>query len=201
VEHPPVVDAARALGPYAGTLRELVHALKYQGRRSIAPRLAGLLRDRCAGVLADVDAVVPVPLHRRREWSRGFNQADAIAGELHLPVWRPLRRVRHTAAQSTLAAPERRRNVRGAFGLRGGPWNRGRRTCLSGARVVLVDDVSTTGATLDACAEVLKAAGATEVRAVTVARALLGVGVLAERQRTGQADAASPSTISAPASR
>jgi ComF family protein len=171
---PPVVDTARALGAYADTLRQLVHALKYDGRRSIAPRIAALVREHCGAVLAGADAVVPVPLHRRREWARGFNQADAIARELRLPVWRLLRRMRHTAPQSTLAAPERRRNVRGAFALRRQLWSGWRGVALSGACLVLVDDVSTTGATLDACAEVLKAGGAREVRAVTVARAVLG---------------------------
>jgi ComF family protein len=168
------VDSARALGAYADTLRQLVHALKYEGRRSIAPRLAALVREHCGAVLAGADAVVPVPLHRRREWARGFNQADAIAGELRLPVWRLLRRMRHTAPQSTLAAPARRRNVRGAFVLRRQLWGGWRGIAVSGACLVLVDDVSTTGATLDACAEVLKAGGAREVRAVTVARAVLG---------------------------
>ena len=171
---PPVVDVVRALGAYDGTLRDLVHGLKYDGRRSIAPRLAALLRERCAAVLAGADAVVPVPLHPRREWSRGFNQADVIAGELGMPVWRPLRRTRYTAPQAALAAHDRHENVSGAFGTRRGPWNGWRTARLSGARVVLVDDVCTTGATLDACAGVLKAAGAAEVRAVTVARALLG---------------------------
>jgi ComF family protein len=173
-ECPPIVDAARALGAYTDTLRELVHALKYDGRRSVAPGLAALVREHCGAVLAGADAVVPVPLHRRREWARGFNQADAIAGGLGLPVWRIVRRTRHTAPQSMLAAPERRRNVHGAFALRRSWWSVGPRSALSGARVVLVDDVSTTGATLDACAEVLKAGGATEVRALTVARAILG---------------------------
>jgi ComF family protein len=171
---PPIVDAARALGAYADTLRELVHALKYEGRRSVAPRLATLVSEHCGAVLAGADAVVPVPLHRRREWTRGFNQADAIAGALGLPVWRLLRRTRHTAPQSTLAAPERRRNVHGAFALRRRLCSGRRRTALSGACLVLVDDVSTTGATLDACAEVLKTSGAREVRALTVARAVLG---------------------------
>jgi ComF family protein len=174
----PVVDVARALGAYADTLRALVHALKYDGRRSVAPRLAGLVRERCGAVLAGADAVVPVPLHRRREWTRGFNQAEAIAGALGMPVWRLLRRTRHTAPQSTLAARERRRNVQGAFALRPQLWSVGRGRVLSGACLVLVDDVSTTGATLEACADVLKVGGAREVRAVTVARAVMGYGVV-----------------------
>ena len=117
------------------------------------------MREHCGAVLAGADAVVPVPLHRRREWTRGFNQADAIAGGLGLPVWRLLRRTRHTDPQSTLAAPERRRNVHGAFAVRRGAVEQLAANALSGACLVLVDDVSTTGATLDACAEVLKAGG------------------------------------------
>jgi ComF family protein len=199
VETPPVIDVSRTLGHYESTLRALVHGLKYEGRRSIAPRLAALLRERCGAVLAGADAVVPVPLHRRREWSRGFNQADVIARELGMPVWRPLRRTRYTASQSTLAAQERRENVRGAFGTRRGRWNGWRAARLSGARVVLVDDVCTTGATLDACAGVLKAAGAVEVRAVTVARALLGHAAGSERQ--ARRVASSAPVISLPAGR
>jgi len=185
LSQPLVVDVARALGPYEGTLRDLVHGLKYHGRRSIAPRLAALVRERCAAVLVGADAVVPVPLHRAREWSRGFNQADIIARGLGRPVWRPLRRTRHTVPQSTLPATQRWHNLRGAFGLRRRPWDRWNASTLAGTCIVLVDDVSTTGATLDACAEVLKAAGVAEVRAVTVARAVLGH--VADRVQRGSA--------------
>jgi ComF family protein len=172
--HPPRVEIARAVGPYEGTLRDLLHALKYEGRRSIAPRLGALVRERCAAAFEDAHAVIPVPLHPRREWSRGFNQAEAIARELGAPVWRVLRRTRHTSPQSALPASERWLNVRGAFDLRRGLRHRRRLSALASARVVLVDDVSTTGATLDACAEVLEQAGVAAVRAVTVARAVLG---------------------------
>jgi ComF family protein len=173
----PRIEIARAVGPYEGTLRHLVHALKFEGRRSLAPRLGALVRVRCAPVLDRADAVVPVPLHPRREWTRGFNQAEVIARELGVPVWRALRRTRHTSSQSTLAAAERWRNVAGAFALRRGFRGRGRQSALNGARVVLVDDVQTTGATLDSCAEVLDHAGVDEVRAVTVARAVLAYPV------------------------
>ena len=175
------LDQSGALGPYEGVLRELVHALKYGGRRSVAPRLSSLLRQRCAGVLVEADALVPVPLHWRREWSRGFNQAAAIALGLGLPRWRLLRRARRTRPQADLEAAERRRNVRGAFALRRGPHALRLARRLSGACVVLVDDVSTTGATLEACAAVLRDSGAAEVRAVTVARTLLGA--VPERRR------------------
>jgi ComF family protein len=173
-ERVPIVDRACAIGPYEGALREIIHVLKYEGRRSLAPRLSALMRERGREILAGADAVVPVPLHWRRLHARGFNQAADLARGLGLPVCRALARTRPTRSQIALPAAERRRNVRRAFGLAGLPgvgrperrW-RGRldRKCL-----VLVDDVSTTGATLNACAEVLKAAGAREVRALTAAR-------------------------------
>ena len=167
------IDRSRALGPYDDVLRDLVHALKYRQRRSVAPRLAALMRVRCGGVLAGADAVVPVPLHPRREWTRGFNQADEIARRLGLPRWPLLRRTRRTRPQADLEAGERWRNVQGAFALRRGLGARRVRS-LRGACVVLVDDVSTTGATLEACATVLREGGAVQVRALTVARTLLG---------------------------
>jgi ComF family protein len=178
---PSAIDRSGALGPYEGVLRALVHALKYGGRRSVAPRLSSLVRRRCAALLAAADAVVPVPLHWRRQWARGFNQADAISLGLGAPRWRLLRRTRGTRPQADLDAAERRRNVLGAFALRRGPYADCVARRLSGACVVLVDDVSTTGATLEACAAVLRDAGAAEVRAVTVARTLLGA--VPERQR------------------
>jgi ComF family protein len=165
-----VVDRARALGPYDGALRDILHALKYSGRRSAAPRLAALLRERCADILDGADAAVPVPLHARRQWSRGFNQAALVAARLGLPRWPLLRRQRHTAPQAHLSAAARRQNVADAFALGWSGW--ARRRAVEGATLVLVDDVSTTGATLDACAAVLKRYGAREVRALVVARTL-----------------------------
>ncbi len=116
---------------------------------------------------------MPVPLHRRREWSRGFNQAALIAAGLGPPVRHVLRRHEHTPPQAGLTADERRRNVARAFA----PSIRARvqPALVRGAVLVLVDDVSTTGATLDACARVLKEHGAREVRALVVARTLRGL--------------------------
>jgi ComF family protein len=162
------VSRARALGPYEGTLRTAIHALKYQGRRSIAGRLATLLLEHCGTVLSGADAVVPVPLHWRRQWSRGFNQADEIARHLRLPIVTALRRARHTPSQAGLGADRRSTNLRGAFV----PRRAGRRSTVRGMRVVLLDDVSTTGATVAACAAVLKEMGASEIGALTVARTL-----------------------------
>ncbi len=152
-----------AVGLYDGSLRDIVHALKYDGRRSVARRLGALMRERGADVLDGADAVVPVPLHRRRLRARGFNQAAELGRHLGLPLRHALRRVRATPSQTDLPAGERHANVRGAFAL-------ARRIDVRGARLVLVDDVSTTGATLDACARVLREAGAEDVRALTAAR-------------------------------
>ena len=164
---PPAFDCARAAGDYDGSLREIIHAFKYDGRRSLAAPLARLMRDHGELVLRDADCVVPVPLHPWRRLTRGFNQAEELARRLDLPVARALWRTRATVPQSGLRPAQRRRNMREAF--RVSPLVRD--GCLEDARVVLVDDVRTTGATLDACARVLKDAGAREVRALTVARA------------------------------
>lgn len=121
------------------------------------------MRGQCAGVLDGADALVPVPLHRSRRRARGFNQAEELARHLGPRVLPALRRVRATPSQTDLPASRRHANVRGAFALLRG-------IDVRDLSVVLVDDVSTTGATLEACARVLKAAGAGEVRAVTAAR-------------------------------
>jgi ComF family protein len=161
-----MLSRACAIGPYEGSLRAIVHALKYGSRQTIARPLAARMRAAGTEILAGADAVIPVPLHPSRERTRGFNQARELARHLGLPLVDGLRRVRHTAAQADLPAARRHANVRGAFRAR----NRARG--LNGSILVLVDDVSTTGATLNACAAALLAAGAREVRAITAARAV-----------------------------
>jgi ComF family protein len=169
------VDRGRAVGSYAGVLREAIHAFKYDGRRSIGRRLGDLMREYGREMIDGADFAVPVPLHPSRQHKRGFNQARDLAARLGLPVRPFVRRRRATRPQVDLPAAERHRNLANAFVLRRyvrtGRW-RWRRVgrVLEGAVVVLVDDVSTTGATLDACARVLKAGGAREVRALTAAR-------------------------------
>jgi ComF family protein len=153
---------AAAVDHYEGRMRDIVHALKYDRRRTIAPRLGALMRASGAELLRGADAVVPVPLHPLREYRRGFNQARELAIHLGPPVAPLLRRMRHTRSQIDLPKHERYLNVHGAFALSGKPEG------LS--VVVLVDDVSTTGATLESCAQELKAAGVREVRALTAAR-------------------------------
>jgi ComF family protein len=156
------IDAARAAGRYEGSLREIIHAFKFEGRRTLAVPLAGMMRTAGASILTGADAVVPVPLHPWRRVRRGFNQADDLARRLDMPVARLLWRVQ-AATQTGLTSAARRRNLRGAFIL--SPLA----PPVANRVFVLVDDVRTTGATLEACARVLKSAGAKEVRALTAA--------------------------------
>jgi competence protein ComFC len=155
--------AARAPLRYDGVGKEIVHAIKYRGRVEAVDRLAAPLM---AGVLEGerFDEVVPVPLHRLRLLRRGFNQAEllarAVAAQINAGVSDKLRAVRKTTDQVELTAGERRANVRGAYAAR--EEVRG--------RVLLVDDVFTTGATLDTCSEALVEAGADEVFALSLCR-------------------------------
>jgi ComF family protein len=124
------------------------------------------MRERGADVLDGAVCVVPVPLHRSKHRQRGFNQAADLAIHLGLPVAHALQRTRRTQTQTALPAAQRHRNVRDAFALTNAALS------LAGRAVVVVDDVATTGATLEACARTLKAGGVGEVRALTAARAI-----------------------------
>jgi ComF family protein len=157
------IALARAVGAYEGSLRAIVHALKYDCRRSVAAPLARAMRIHGRQVLAGADAVVPVPLFRTRRRARGFNQAADLARHIGLPVLSILTRTRDTPSQTDLPSARRHANVRHAFRVV-------RPAGAAGACLVLIDDVSTTGATLDACALALLNAGAREVRALTAAR-------------------------------
>ena len=157
---------AAAVAAYDGRMKDIIHALKYDRRRSISPRLGALMRECGVELLRDAAGVVPVPLHPRREYRRGFNQAHDLAIHLGLPVLPLLKRVVHTHSQIDLPKHERHRNVRDAFAFRPDPGSRRPDPGL----VVLVDDVATTGATLESCAKVLKRNGVEEVRALTAAR-------------------------------
>lgn len=174
------VERSRSIGDYEGTLREVIHAMKYGGRRSLARPLAALMKQHGGHVLDGVDAVVPVPLHWRRQYQRGFNQARELARFLGPPLLDVLRRRRATRAQVELAADQRRANVAGAFVLR---------RCVSvpfrGRKLLLVDDVSTTGATLESCARVLRDAGASHVHALTAARVVSRHGSQAALRKPG----------------
>jgi ComF family protein len=152
---------------YEGPVEPLVHRFKYQGWRHLARPLALLLCDRIVVEGLAASYVVPVPLHGDRRRQRGFNQSELLAGELrrHLNLREPhghLERVRATTPQVGSDRMHRWENVRGAFAWRGHH--------LDGSPLMVVDDVATTGATLEACATALKAAGAGPVIGVTVAR-------------------------------
>lgn len=159
-----LIAMTRAVGSYDGALRAIVQAFKSDGRRSLAAELGRLMRTRGADVLAGAEVAVPVPLHRSRRRERGFDQAADLARHVGLPVVHALRRLRPTAVQASLPAARRHANVRDAFALERS------RVSLDGRIVVLIDDVSTTGATLEACARALGEAGIREVRALTAAR-------------------------------
>ena len=164
-----VIAAARAGGNFDGPLRDIIHALKYDGRRSLARPLARLMEGVGTDVLHGADGIVPVPLHPFRLLRRGFNQASDLGKALPVPLVPALWRVQWTQSQSGLTGAERRRNVRNAFALSPLLSRRGRERTLRGRVILLVDDVRTTGATLNACAIALLDAGVREVRALTAA--------------------------------
>jgi len=157
----------RAFGRYDGRLREAIHALKYGKRLALADPLGTALANVVSGdpILRAADVLVPVPLHPGRWSERGFNQAEELgrvaARRTAIPLRRLVVRVRPTAPQTELDEEERRRNVRDAFAVSG---------AAAGLRVLLVDDVVTTGSTLRECARALRRAGARDVYAAVVAR-------------------------------
>jgi ComF family protein len=159
-------DAVYSYGSYEGTLRKLVHLFKYSGMRPLA-RPFGEFLARALPLDQRYDLIVPMPLHWFKRWQRGFNQADLLAREIgrkwHVPVRDVVRRRRATAPQAGLTNAKRRANVQGAF--RTSSSQR-----LDGLRVLLVDDVLTTGATASACARALKRAGALHVSLLALAR-------------------------------
>jgi ComF family protein len=170
IARPPAYDRARAALIYGDVSRELVLGLKYQGRRDGLLTLSGWMAGAGADLLAEADLITPVPLHYFRLIRRGFNQSGWLAAALsrssgvRLSV-DALKRIRATPMQGNLSADARRRNVQGAFRVR-----RGRVNLVKGKRVLLVDDVLTTGATAEACARALKRAGAACVDVITLAR-------------------------------
>ncbi len=169
-EHPLRVSRIRAAVLFApGAVQDALHALKYRGATELAAPLALLMEQAWQRYAFESDMLIPVPLHPRRERRRGYNQAAwlalALGARLQLPVApRGLLRVRHTVSQTRLSREERRQNVAEAFSLAPG-------LNVSGLRITLIDDVATTGATLDACAGVLLDHGARDITALTVARA------------------------------
>jgi ComF family protein len=170
IAHPPAYHRARAAVRFDEISRALVHALKYADRLDLAPMMGRWIAHAGRELLAEADALVPVPLHWRRLWARRFNQsamlAAAISKETGLPVTAgALKRVKPTAQQFGLSRTERAANVQGAFRV---PADGN--AAVTRRRLVLVDDVLTTGATLDGCARALLRAGAANVDVLVFAR-------------------------------
>jgi ComF family protein len=170
IASPPVYDRARAAAHYSDTMRELIQSFKYRDRHEGLPLFARWLKKAGAELLADADLILPVPLYATRLWRRRFNQSAMLAvalGRLSaLPVdCFVLKRVRRTASQVGLTADQRRRNVSGAFRV-----DKDKAPQVKGKKLLVVDDVITTGATAEACARVLKRAGAARVDVLALAR-------------------------------
>ncbi|MBX9468578.1 MAG: ComF family protein [Rhizobium sp.] len=174
IAHPPVFDRLRSVALHEGVARHLVHGLKYRDRVDLAPMMAGWMLRAASVEVAEADAIVAVPLHRMRIFRRMFNQSAELARHLSAQSGKPflaeaLVRRKRTRQQVGLTANQRSLNVRGAFGV-----PEGREDLVFGKRIVLVDDVYTTGATVSAATTALKKAGAADVTVLTFARALAG---------------------------
>jgi competence protein ComFC len=169
-DHPPAFDCVATHYQATGIVRDLIHRFKYSGEFHLRNLLVNWLEETLSDprlTTDPFDGLVPVPLHPTRIRERGYDQISALVGLLHKrsgkPVWSCLRRSRYTESQTRFSRKERLRNLQNAFELRKG-------STVLGKRLLLVDDVLTTGSTLDECARVLKGHGAKSVRAVTVAR-------------------------------
>jgi ComF family protein len=170
IADPPAYARARAAVRYDDVARTLVHALKYHDRTDLAPAMGRWMARAGEELLAEADVLVPVPLHWRRGWSRRYNQSGALARVLAkqagVPVARDaLRRIRPTPQQIGLNRSQRASNVQGAFKVAAD-----RSAAIQGRRVVLIDDVLTSGATADACARALLRARAAQVDVLVFAR-------------------------------
>lgn len=168
--NPPAYDRARAAVRYDEVARSLVISFKFGDRLDLAPMMGRWMARAGTELLADADALVPVPLHWRRLWGRRFNQSAALSGAISevsgVPVlYDTLRRIRPTPQQIGLSKTDRANNVQGAFRV---PDDR--KATLKDRRVILVDDVLTSGATVDTCARALLRAGAAHVDVLVFAR-------------------------------
>ncbi|MCC7348346.1 MAG: ComF family protein [Variibacter sp.] len=170
IADPPAYGRARAVARYDDVAKTMIHSFKYGDRLDLAPTLGRWMANAGKTLTAQADALVPVPLHWRRLWTRRFNQSAALANVIAAASGVPveaeaLRRVKATAQQVGLSRSERARNVQGAFQVGAAGQHR-----VAGRRLLLVDDVLTSGATADACARALLRAGAASVDVLVFAR-------------------------------
>jgi ComF family protein len=171
--HPLRLSGLRAVGPYVEPLRACIHALKYEGKTRLAEPLGLLMAQAARFYRVAGDLIIPVPLHEERSRERGYNQAQLLAQVCAYQLGIPLHsailvRTRATPAQAQLSAPARQQNVAHAFACKPS-YATG---ALQGRKIVIIDDVCTTGATLEACAEPIFAAGASAVWGLVLARPL-----------------------------
>lgn len=172
LKQPPPFSRHRSLGPYSGRLKEVILLFKYKDCEALSRPLARMMYEHPAGreIFEGLDCILPVPLHRKREKIRGFNQAALLGRSISELSGVPflsgvLVKTRTTPAQVSLEAADRESNLKGAFEVR-------KAHQIAGKTVLLVDDVFTTGSTLKECAGQLEKAGAREIRALTLARAV-----------------------------
>jgi ComF family protein len=170
IANPPAYQRARAAVRYDEVARTLVHSLKYQDRTDLAPAMGRWMARAGREILDGADLLVPVPLHWRRAWHRRYNQSGALGRAIERASGVKLRgdilqRVRRTEQQVGLSRPQRASNVQGAFKV--SPERQGE---IAGRRVILIDDVLTSGATVDACARALLRAKAAQVDVLVFAR-------------------------------
>lgn len=170
IANPPAYQRARAAVRYDDVAKGLVHGFKYGDRLDLAPMMGRWMARAGRELLTDADGLIPVPLHWRRLWARRFNQSAALAGAISgvsgVPVLPDaLQRVRATRQQVGLSQAQRTENVQGAFRVR--PPGK---AAVAGRRLILIDDVLTSGATVDTCARALLRAGASQVDVLVFAR-------------------------------
>ncbi|MGO8911466.1 MAG: ComF family protein [Bradyrhizobium sp.] len=170
ISNPPAYARARAAVRYDDVARTLVHALKYQDRTDLAPAMGRWMARAGHELLDDADVLIPVPLHWRRAWHRRYNQSGALARVIQRQTGvkvapEALQRIRRTEQQIGLSRPQRASNVQGAFKVAAD-----RQSLIAGRRIVLIDDVLTSGATVDACARALLRAKAATVDVLVFAR-------------------------------
>jgi ComF family protein len=176
IADPPPFGRCRAVAAFDDIARQLVHGLKYRDRLELAYWMADWMARAGADVVAEAEIIVPVPMHRRRLWSRRFNQSAALAGAIAAKSGKraallALERIRPTRQQVGLTAGERDKNVRGAFRV-----PESERLAVAGRRVLLVDDVYTTGATVKAATRALMRGGAVSVDILVFARVVREAG-------------------------